>query len=98
MSDGDLQQTENCIQEKKNLVHEGKDLMHRGEAFLTQKGKRCSVLLAWDKKVFQEAVASVLCICKRAVLRFFPCPKSSLEVMAKRPWFWCFTASVKFFS
>lgn len=96
MSDGD-QQTENCVQEE-NLVHGGKDLMQTGGTSLTQKGKGCSVVLARDKKVFQEAVASVLCICERAVLRFFPCAKNSLEVMAKLLWFWCVTASVKFFS
>ena len=73
--------------------------MHRREAFLTQNSKGCPpVVLAWDKKVFQEAVASVSRVCVRAMLRFFSCGKGSLEVMAKLPWFWCVTASVEFFN
>lgn len=84
---------------KKKLVHGGKDLMHRREAFLMQNSKGCTpVVLAWDKKVFQEAVACVSHICARAMLRFFSCAKRLLEVTAKLLWFWCITASVEFFS
>lgn len=73
--------------------------MHRREAFLTQNSKGCTpVVLAWDEKVFQEAVASVLRVCVRAMLRFFSRAKRSLEVMAQLPWFWCITASIEFFS
>lgn len=52
-------------------MHGGKDLMHRRE-----NSKGCTpVVLAWDKEVFQEAVAFVSCVCVRAMLRFFSCAK-----------------------
>lgn len=93
MTDRDLQQGK-----KKNLVHGGKDLMHGREALLTQSSKGCPpVVLAWDEKVFQEAVASVSRVCVRAMLRFSRA-KRSLEVTAQLPWFWCITASIEFFS
>lgn len=46
--------------------------MCKRQAFLMEDTKGCTpVVLALEKKVLQEAVASVSCVCVTAMLRFF---------------------------